>query len=121
MDGFFVHLKLERCPPAKIVSYIAAGQYLQTGRNITIAGCQMKKPPSPIISSVVLTNMEATVDEERTIKRYSKQKESMKKALSLIACLSVFLSMETTAQVNTVEFGKNRVQYQKFKWKYYQT
>ncbi len=45
----------------------------------------------------------------------------MKKALSLIACLSVFLSMETAAQVNTVEFGKNRVQYQKFKWKYYQT
>ncbi|HNU14181.1 MAG TPA: hypothetical protein PKI55_06935, partial [Chitinophagaceae bacterium] len=45
----------------------------------------------------------------------------MKKSLSLIACLSLFLSMETAAQVNTVEFGKNRVQYQKFKWKYYQT
>ncbi len=45
----------------------------------------------------------------------------MKKVLSLIACLSIFLSMETAAQVNTVEFGKNRVQYQKFKWKYYQT
>lgn len=29
--------------------------------------------------------------------------------------------METAAQVNSVEFGKNRVQYQKFKWKYYQT
>ena len=25
------------------------------------------------------------------------------------------------AQVNTVEFGKNRVQFNKFKWKYYQT
>src|SRR3982751_1009285 len=25
------------------------------------------------------------------------------------------------AQVNTVEFGKNRIQYQKFHWKYYQT
>lgn len=45
----------------------------------------------------------------------------MKKVLSLMTCLSVFLSMETAAQVNTVEFGKNRVQYQKFKWKYYQT
>lgn len=45
----------------------------------------------------------------------------MKKALSLIACLSVFIAMETAAQVNTVEYGKNRVQYQKFKWKYYQT
>jgi hypothetical protein len=29
--------------------------------------------------------------------------------------------MKTNAQVNTVEFGKNRIQYQKFKWKYYQT
>jgi hypothetical protein len=45
----------------------------------------------------------------------------MNKVLSLIVCLSVILSMETAAQVNTVEFGKNRVQYQKFKWKYYQT
>lgn len=45
----------------------------------------------------------------------------MKKVLSLITCLSVLLTMETAAQVNTVEFGKNRVQYQKFNWKYYQT
>jgi hypothetical protein len=45
----------------------------------------------------------------------------MKKVISMIACLLVFLSMETNAQVSTVEFGKNRVQYQKFKWKYYQT
>ncbi len=46
----------------------------------------------------------------------------MKKINSLlITCLCVFMMMETAAQVNTVEFGKNRVQYQKFKWKYYQT
>src|ERR1044071_2362789 len=45
----------------------------------------------------------------------------MKKISILIACLSVFMMMRTSAQVNTVEFGKNRVQYQKFKWKYYQT
>ncbi|HUR67236.1 MAG TPA: hypothetical protein VMZ03_12875 [Chitinophagaceae bacterium] len=46
----------------------------------------------------------------------------MKKVSSLmIACLSILLTMETMAQVSTVEFGKNRVQYQKFKWKYYQT
>lgn len=45
----------------------------------------------------------------------------MKKVLSLISCLSVLLTLETAAQVNTVEFGKNRVQYQKFKWKFYQT
>jgi hypothetical protein len=46
----------------------------------------------------------------------------MKKITTLMmSCLCVFMCMETAAQVNTVEFGKNRVQYQKFKWKYYQT
>src|SRR5213083_1910037 len=43
----------------------------------------------------------------------------MKKIISL-ACLS-FLLASSQAQVSSVEFGKNRVQYQKFKWKYYQT
>ncbi len=32
-----------------------------------------------------------------------------------------FFSSHTVAQVNTVEFGKNRLQFKKFKWKYYQT
>src|SRR5687767_11752045 len=45
----------------------------------------------------------------------------MKKVFSLLLCLPVFAFMKTTAQVSTVEFGRNRVQYQKFKWKYYQT
>lgn len=46
----------------------------------------------------------------------------MKRVYSLmIVCLSVFMTMETAAQVNTVEYGKNRIQYQKFSWKYYQT
>ena len=37
--------------------------------------------------------------------------------------LMVFLtfSLSSQAQVNAVQFGKNRVQYQKFNWKYYQT
>src|ERR1700710_200082 len=30
-------------------------------------------------------------------------------------------SYTTSAQVNAVEFGKNRVQYKKFKWQFYQT
>lgn len=39
-----------------------------------------------------------------------------------IACFVTFLSFIfcTNAQVNGVEFGKNRVQYKKFKWKFYQ-
>ena len=31
------------------------------------------------------------------------------------------LHLAASAQVNTVEFGKNRVQFRKFKWQYYQT
>ncbi|MCX6318882.1 MAG: hypothetical protein NTW29_16505 [Bacteroidetes bacterium] len=45
----------------------------------------------------------------------------MKKVLSLMTCIAILFSIESKAQVNSVEFGKNRVQYQKFKWKYYQT
>jgi len=45
----------------------------------------------------------------------------MKKEIRLILLTAVFFSLKTNAQVNTVEFGKNRVQYQKFNWKFYQT
>lgn len=37
------------------------------------------------------------------------------------AAMLTFFSTHTYAQVNAVEFGKNRVQFQKFSWKYYQT
>ena len=40
---------------------------------------------------------------------------------SLFAFPLLFISTSTLAQVSSVEFGKNRVQYQKFNWKYYQT
>ena len=34
----------------------------------------------------------------------------------------VFIGCSTiSAQVNTVEFGKNRIQYKQFKWQFYQT
>src|SRR5688572_13136180 len=45
----------------------------------------------------------------------------MKKEYRLILLTAVFFSLKTNARVNTVEFGKNRVQYQKFSWKFYQT
>jgi len=44
----------------------------------------------------------------------------MNKVSCLLACLFL-VWMQGNAQVSTVEFGKNRVQFQKFKWKYYQT
>ncbi|WEK37394.1 MAG: hypothetical protein P0Y53_07765 [Candidatus Pseudobacter hemicellulosilyticus] len=34
---------------------------------------------------------------------------------------AVLFSIDLTAQVNAVEFGKNRVQFRKFKWQYYQS
>ena len=40
--------------------------------------------------------------------------------LAIISCLFLFTG-NADAQVNAVEFGKNRVQYEKFKWRYYQT
>ena len=45
----------------------------------------------------------------------------MKKEFRLILFTVVFFSLKTNSQVNSVEFGKNRVQYQKFNWKFYQT
>ena len=45
----------------------------------------------------------------------------MKKLIALLNIVFIFSVTLSFAQVNTVEFGKNRVQYQKFNWKYYQT
>lgn len=44
-----------------------------------------------------------------------------KMKFSLFTCCLLGWAMGINAQVSTVEFGKNRVQYQKFKWRYYQT
>ncbi len=41
--------------------------------------------------------------------------------ISLISCFLLAGAYFAVAQVNSVEFGKNRVQYKKFKWSYYQT
>jgi hypothetical protein len=48
------------------------------------------------------------------------QRNSTKHFLYFILAF-LFLSSTVTAQVNTVEFGKNRVQYKKFNWQYIQT
>jgi len=39
----------------------------------------------------------------------------------IVLYIILFGSFVTSAQVNAVVFGKNRVQYKKFKWQYYQT
>jgi hypothetical protein len=43
------------------------------------------------------------------------------KELFVFALVVLCFHFDSLAQVNTVEFGKNRVQYRKFKWQYYQT
>ncbi len=49
------------------------------------------------------------------------QNKSKAKDFFTLACTLFLLTSGVFAQVNTVEFGKNRVQYKKFKWQYYQT
>lgn len=39
----------------------------------------------------------------------------------VLACTLLILTSDLSSQVSTVEFGKNRVQYRKFKWEYLQT
>lgn len=39
----------------------------------------------------------------------------------VLACTLLILTSDLFSQVSTVEFGKNRVQYRKFKWEYIQT
>ncbi|MEI7735251.1 MAG: hypothetical protein WCI49_07270 [Ferruginibacter sp.] len=52
-------------------------------------------------------------------------KDSGARLIKKIICAAVLaiclLPMGLKAQVNAVEFGKNRVQFKKFKWQYYQT
>ncbi len=43
------------------------------------------------------------------------------KEVFLVFFSLLFFSFYSSAQVNTVEFGQNRLQFKKFKWKYYQT
>jgi len=46
----------------------------------------------------------------------------MIKMIGRLSCaLVLFLSFHSYAQVSAVQYGKNRVQYKNFKWKYYQT
>jgi len=43
------------------------------------------------------------------------------KEFFLITSALLFFTFQASAQVNTVEFGKNRLQFKKMKWKYYQS
>lgn len=49
------------------------------------------------------------------------QNKLKSKEFFLVFASLFFLFFQSQAQVNTVEFGQNRLQFKKFKWKYYQT
>src|ERR1700709_1413568 len=48
-------------------------------------------------------------------------KKPFDKKIFLLPVFFFFLGLMANAQVSNVEFGKNRVQFKKFKWQYYQT
>ena len=48
-------------------------------------------------------------------------KKRMDKKIFLLAIFFFAMATIASAQVSSVEFGKNRVQYKIFKWQYYQT
>ncbi len=49
------------------------------------------------------------------------QNKLKRKEFFLVLVSLLIIIFQSRAQVNTVEFGKNRLQFNKFKWKYYQT
>ena len=53
--------------------------------------------------------------------RFHPKRLSRTGRLTGLVMIAFILTSTSLAQVNTVEFGKNRVQYKKFKWQYYQT
>src|SRR4051812_6925722 len=83
--------------------------------------CATQQPPGSIHVAghkTKSTRCQAASRKKGTIK-YQKHRDSMKKIISSVLGLAFLACAQ--AQVSAVEFGKNRVQYQKFKWKYYQT
>jgi hypothetical protein len=48
-------------------------------------------------------------------------KKPIEKKIFLLASFCIMLGLMASAQVSSVQFGKNRVQFKKFKWQYYQT
>ena len=57
----------------------------------------------------------------QVLKNYSMSKVYLKSWLFCNLLVVSLFTIPAFGQVNTVEFGKNRVQFKKFKWAYYQT
>src|SRR5215217_1282276 len=53
--------------------------------------------------------------------RFQRKRMLSKAWIMVFGLLALSFTLPVTAQVNTVEFGKNRLQFKKFKWQYYQT
>ncbi|MEP6626971.1 MAG: hypothetical protein ABJA32_03265, partial [Ginsengibacter sp.] len=55
------------------------------------------------------------------LKHMQDHKNRIDKKIFLLTVLFFMIAAIGSAQVSSVEFGKNRVQFKKFKWQYYQT
>lgn len=53
--------------------------------------------------------------------RFQRKRLMSKVLIMTYGLMALLAASPSSAQVNTVEFGKNRVQFKKFKWQYYQT
>lgn len=53
--------------------------------------------------------------------RFQRKRMLSKAWIMVLGLLALSFTLPVFAQVNTVEFGKNRLQFKKFKWQYYQT
>lgn len=53
--------------------------------------------------------------------RFQRKRMLSKVRFMVFGLLALSFTLPVAAQVNTVEFGKNRLQFKKFKWQYYQT
>jgi hypothetical protein len=53
--------------------------------------------------------------------RFQRKRLMRKVCIGAYGLLALLIIVPASAQVNTVEFGKNRLQFKKFKWQYYQT
>jgi len=70
---------------------------------------------------ISLINLKRLILGDFNLTRMQDHKKSMYKKIFLLSLFSFVFAGFASAQVSSVIYGRNRVQYKKFKWQYYQT
>src|SRR6185312_9083246 len=70
---------------------------------------------------IFLINLKRLILGNYNLQYMQDHKNQFDKKIFLLLSFFFFLASMANAQVSSVQFGKNRVQYKKFKWQYYQT